>query len=132
MIGEVKYKKLDWPLIVSYLILMMIGWISVFSSVYDPEHGQIFDLSQRYGLQLIWILTSFIIAALILFVIDPKLYNVTAWFLYAISIFFLIGVILAGVEVNGSKSWFMLGPVRFQPAEFSKIASSLALASLMS
>jgi len=132
MIGGVKYKKLDWPLIVSYLILMMIGWISVFSSVYDPEHGQIFDLSQRYGLQFIWILTSFIIAALILFVIDPKLYNVTAWFLYAISIFFLIGVILAGVEVNGSKSWFMLGPVRFQPAEFSKIASSLALASLMS
>ncbi|MFA6334168.1 MAG: rod shape-determining protein RodA [Bacteroidales bacterium] len=132
MITGIKYKKLDWPLIVSYLILIMIGWINVFSSVYDPDHEQIFDLSQRYGMQFIWILTSFGIAALILFVINPKVYNVTAWLLYAISILMLIAVIFAGVEVNGSKSWFMLGPVRFQPAEFSKIASSLALAALMS
>jgi len=132
MIAGVKYKKLDWPLIVTYLILVFIGWISVFSSVYDPDHARIFDISQRYGMQFLWIVTSFIIAALIIFVVNPKLYNVTAWFLFGVSIFFLIAVIVAGVEVNGSKSWLMLGPFRFQPAEFSKITSSLALASLIS
>ena len=132
MITGVKYKKIDWPLIVSYLILVLVGWLSIFSSVYDPDHAKIFDLSQRYGMQFIWIISSFIIAALIIFLINPKLYNVTAWFLYAISIFFLIAVIVAGVEVNGSKSWLMLGPFRFQPAEFTKITTALALASLIS
>lgn len=132
MIAGIKYKKLDWPLIASYLMLVIIGWISVFSSVYDPDHAGIFDLSQRYGMQFLWIISSIGIAVLILFVINPKLYNVTAWFIYAISILFLVAVLVAGVEVNGSKSWFMLGPFRFQPAEFSKIATSLALASLMS
>ncbi|OFY39052.1 MAG: hypothetical protein A2X18_05845 [Bacteroidetes bacterium GWF2_40_14] len=128
----IKYKKLDWPLIASYLTLVIIGWLSVFSSVYDPDHAGIFDISQRYGMQFIWIISSLGIAVLILFVVNPKLYNVTAWFIYAISIFFLVAVLVAGVEINGSKSWLMLGPFRFQPAEFSKIATSLALAALMS
>jgi rod shape determining protein RodA len=44
----------------------------------------------------------------------------------------LFVVIFAGVEVNGSKSWFMIGPVRVQPAELAKITTSLALASMMS
>ena len=72
------YQKLDWPLIITYLALVMIGWISVFSSVYDEDHAQIFDISQRYGMQFIWILSSFALASLILFVINPKLYDVLA------------------------------------------------------
>ena len=67
------YKKLDWPLIVTYLALVLIGWISVFASVYDEEHAHILDMSQRYGMQFIWIVTSMVIATLILFVINPKL-----------------------------------------------------------
>ncbi len=132
MTAGIKYKKLDWPLITCYLILIIVGWVNVFSSVYDPEHGQMFDMSQRYGMQFIWILTSLGLASLIIFAISPKVYDVTAWMLYAASIFMLVLVIFAGVEVNGSKSWFMLGPVRFQPAEFSKIATALALSALMS
>lgn len=126
------YRKLDWPLIITYLILVFIGWISVFASVYDEEHGHILDMSQRYGMQFIWIVTSLVIAALILFAVNPKLYNVTAWALYLFSLLLLIAVIFVGVEVNGSKSWFMIGPFRFQPAELAKISTSLALASMMS
>lgn len=55
-----------------------------------------------------------------------------AWWLYAGSLILLTAVIFLGVEINGSKSWFMLGPIRFQPAEISKITTSLALASMMS
>ena len=36
-----------------------------------------------------------------------------------------------GVEVKGSRSWFEFGPVRFQPAEISKISTSLMLAMVM-
>ena len=126
------YQKLDWPLIITYLALVMIGWISVFSSVYDEDHAQIFDISQRYGMQFIWILSSFALASLILFVINPKLYDVLAWVIYFAGILLLLAVVFVGVEVNGSRSWFMIGPVRFQPAELSKIGTTLALASLMS
>ncbi|MDD3272919.1 MAG: rod shape-determining protein RodA [Bacteroidales bacterium] len=126
------YKKLDWPLIITYLVLVLIGWISVFASVYDEEHAHILDLSQRYGMQFIWIVTSMVIAILILFVVNPKLYNVTAWALYFLSLLLLFAVIFVGVEVNGSKSWFMIGPFRFQPAELAKITTSLALATMMS
>lgn len=126
------YKKLDWPLIVTYLALVLIGWISVFASVYDEDHAHILDMSQRYGMQFIWIVTSMVIATLILFVINPKLYNVLAWILYFLSLLLLFAVIFIGVEVNGSKSWFMIGPFRFQPAELAKITTSLALATMMS
>jgi rod shape determining protein RodA len=129
---RLKYGKLDWPLIFISFTLMMIGWISVFASVYDEDHARIFDLSQRYGMQFVWIVTSLVIAYLILFVINPKSYHVIAWLLYAGTILMLIAVIFMGVEVNGSKSWFMVGPFRLQPAEFSKITSALALAALLS
>lgn len=132
MIAGQLYRKLDWPLIITWFALVMIGWISVFASVYDEEHAHILDISQRYGMQFIWIITSLIIASFILFVINPKLYNVLAWILYFLSMLLLFAVIFVGVEVNGSKSWFMIGPVRVQPAELAKITTSFALASMMS
>ena len=132
MIAGQLYRKLDWPLIITWFALVMIGWISVFASVYDEEHAHILDISQRYGMQFIWIITSLIIASFILFVINPKLYNVLAWILYFMSMLLLFAVIFVGVEVNGSKSWFMIGPVRVQPAELAKITTSFALASMMS
>jgi rod shape determining protein RodA len=132
MIAGQLYRKLDWPLIATWFALVLIGWISVFASVYDEEHAHILDMSQRYGMQFIWIITSLIIASFILFVINPKLYNVLAWILYFLGLLMLFAVIFAGVEVNGSKSWFMIGPVRVQPAELAKITTSLALASMMS
>jgi rod shape determining protein RodA len=126
------YKKLDWPLIVCYLVLVLTGWLSIFSSVYDPELStSIMDFSQRSGMQFVWIISSFGLASLILFAINPKFYNVAAWLLYALSIFLLLSVLVFGVEVNGSKSWLVMGPLRIQPAEFSKITTSLALASLI-
>lgn len=132
MIAGQLYRKLDWPLIATWFALVLIGWISVFASVYDEEHAHILDMSQRYGMQFIWIITSLVIASFILFVINPKLYNVLAWILYFLGLLMLFAVIFAGVEVNGSKSWFMIGPVRVQPAELAKITTSLALASMMS
>ena len=117
MIAGLEYKKLDIWLIVSYIALTMIGWISIFSAVYDPEHADIFDVTQRYGMQFIWITTSYVIAFLVIFVINPRLYRSLSWLAYAGSIFLLIAVIFFGIEVNGSNSWFEFGPVRFQPAE---------------
>ncbi|MDO9679592.1 MAG: rod shape-determining protein RodA [Bacteroidales bacterium] len=126
------YRKLDWPLIICYLILTFVGWISIFSAVYDEDHAQIFDITQRYGMQFIWIVTSFAIAFAVIFLVNSKLYSTLAWIIYGLSMLLLVAVIFLGIEVNGSRSWFEFGPVRFQPAEVAKIATTLALAAMMS
>ena len=78
------------------------------------------------------LITVSMLAFLILFIIPSHIYPGLAWPFYGLMVLLLVAVAFVGVEVNGSKSWFALGPFRLQPAEFSKIATSLLLAQLMS
>ncbi len=126
------YRKIDWWLIVCYLLLVVIGWVNIYAAVYSEEHSSIFDFSQRYGMQFIWILTSLGLASIILFILNPKIYTVLPPLLYIMVVVLLFAVIFIGKEVNGSKSWLSIGPVGFQPAEISKISTSLFLAYVMS
>ena len=130
--GEYKFGKMDIPLVVSWLLLIFIGWINIFASIYSEEHSTIFDMSQRYGMQFIWIITAMVLAACILFLFNSKIYSVFSTPIYLFVCALLVAVIFLGKEVNGSNSWFRLGPVSFQPAEISKISTSLFLAHLMS
>lgn len=124
-------KWLDWPTVFIYLALMFLGWINIYSAVFSEEHASIFDFSQRYGKQIIWIGASILIAIVILS-IDSRFFYVFANYFYAILILILILVIFFGVEVNASKSWIQFGSMRIQPAEFAKFATALALAKYMS
>lgn len=126
-----KFGKIDIPLVICYLLLVFIGWINIYAAVYSEEHSSIFDISQRYGMQFIWIITALVLAAAILFVLNPKIYSVLAPPIYIGVCFLLVAVIFLGKEVNGSHSWFQIGPVSFQPAEVSKISTSLFLAYIM-
>ncbi len=122
----------DWKLIFIYLLLVFIGWINIYASVHGADVNGILDYNANSGKQFIWMLTAFAVAGVIIFIISPNLWDSGALLLYVIAIGLLIAVILFGVEVKGSKSWFALGPVRFQPAEISKITTSLLLAFVMS
>ena len=127
-------QKLDWPVIGIYLALVLIGCLSIFASMYDADERSIwdiFDTSKRYGSQLIWVATALVIAVLCLSV-SSKFYPVFAWPVYFVTLLSLVAVLVAGTEINGSKSWFTLGSMHIQPAEFSKIACSLVLARIMS
>lgn len=130
--GNSRIGKIDIPLVICYLLLVFIGWINIFASVYSEEHSSIFDITQRYGMQFIWILTAIVLAISILFVLNPKIYSVLSPPIYLFVCVLLIAVIFFGKEVNGSHSWFQIGPVSFQPAEISKISTSLFLAYIMS
>lgn len=125
-------KTVNWWLIIIYLILIFTGWANIYASVHAEEPSSIFDWACRSGKQFIWMLTALGLAALILFAIPPRVYEPITPFLYGITIVLLVAVILIGSDIKGSHSWFSLGPVRFQPAEISKIATSLLLASVMS
>ena len=125
-------ETLDWPLIICYLLLVFIGWINIYASVQSAEPSSIFDFTARSGKQFIWMITAFSLGAIILFVISPTVYESFSLPIYLATIGLLVAVIFLGVEVKGSRSWFEFGPVRFQPAEISKISTSLMLATVMS
>jgi rod shape determining protein RodA len=125
-------KTIDWKLVICYLLLILIGWMNIYAAVQADEPSSIFDWSCRSGKQFVWILTSLVLATVILFVLNPRVYEGLSLPIYLITIGLLVAVIFLGIEVKGSRSWFAFGPVRFQPAEISKISTSLMLATVMS
>ena len=123
--------NIDWFTIVIYLILVLLGWINIYAAVYNEEHHSIFDLTQRYGKQLLWIIAAFALAFIVM-LIESRFYSIFAYFIYAIFLLLLIGVLLFGTEIHGTKSWFTFGNFHFQPSEFAKFATGLALANYLS
>ncbi|MDD4088001.1 MAG: rod shape-determining protein RodA [Bacteroidales bacterium] len=130
MIRESRVSSIDWLSLSLYLILMLLGWVMIYSAVYDENHSSIFDMSQRYGKQLLWIILSLFLGAVIL-MIDAKFFNVFAYPIYTFVMLMLVGVLLFGSTIAGSKSWFQIGGFAIQPAEFAKFATALALASYL-
>ena len=124
-------KAVDWRLVLYWLVLVAIGWINIYASIHSSEPASIFDWGCRSGKQFVWILTATVLAAVILFAVNPRLWEVVSVPAYFAVVFLLVAVIFVGASVKGSHSWFRLGPVSFQPAEISKITTSLVLATLM-
>lgn len=123
--------KLDWITIILYFSLVFLGWLNIYSAVYNEDHQNIFDVSQRYGKQLIWIAASVFLIFIILF-LDAKFINAFSYVFYAAGILVLIMVLIFGKEVSGSKSWFHIGSFGIQPSEFAKFVTALALAKYLS
>ena len=123
--------SVDWRLVLYWLILVFIGWINIYASIHSSEPAGIIDWSCRSGKQFVWILTALALAAVILFAVNPRLWEVISIPAYFFVVMLLVAVIFVGTGVKGSHSWFRFGPVSFQPAEISKITTSLVLATLM-
>ncbi len=125
-------KTIDWSLVICWLVMILIGWVNIYASIHSSEPASIFDWTSRSGKQFIWMVSALGIALTILFIIPPRVYEGFSVPIYIFVIGLLVAVIFLGIEVKGSRSWFAFGPVRFQPAEISKIATSLLLATYMS
>lgn len=122
---------IDKLTILIYLLLVFMGWLNIYAAVFNEEHQNIFDVSQKYGKQLIWIGSAIFIAVMIL-IIDAGFYTVFAYFFYGAILLACIAVPYLGREVKGSRSWFRFGDFGIQPAEFMKFATNLALAKFLS
>ncbi|HKC67561.1 MAG TPA: rod shape-determining protein RodA [Bacteroidia bacterium] len=125
------FANIDKLCVLFYFILVLMGWLNIYAAVYNEEHKNIFDLSQKYGKQLMWIGTATVLAIVIIF-IDADFYTVFAYVFYAILLVLCIAVPFVGREIKGSKSWFGFGGFGIQPAEFMKFATNLALAKFLS
>ena len=108
-----------------------MGWFNIYAACYDDTHESIFDFSMRYGKQLIWICVSYVIVILIM-ASNFRIYSVLSYFIYGFMILLLMAVLVVGTKTNGARSWFEIGPLKIQPAEFAKFATALALSKVMS
>lgn len=131
---SIKY-SLDWTTVIYYVILVFMGWISIYGASYDFDQPGILSWDQRAGKQFIWILTAFSLGGMLLLV-DYKMYSFFAYILYSITLLLLAFTIVAPAsiapDIKGSHSWLVFGPVSFQPAELAKISTALALSRFMS
>lgn len=122
----------DWVLILLYLALVSIGWLNIYSASLDPNLEQgIFDMSNLYTKQFIFIVFGLILIVFILF-LEAKFFERFASVIYIISLVSLLGLFLFGKEISGATSWYSFGSFSLQPSEFAKAATALALAKYLS
>ena len=124
-------RSLDWWTVGIYLALLVLGWMSVCGASYTYGETDIFSLSTRSGMQIVWIGTSLVLG-FVLLMLDDRFYDTFAYVIYAALLLLLFVTIFNPHEITGSRSWLVLGPLRLQPAEFAKFATALAVSKLMS
>ncbi|MBO5549518.1 MAG: rod shape-determining protein RodA [Prevotella sp.] len=124
-------RNIDWWTVLIYIALLSFGWISVCGASYSYGETDIFSLSTRSGMQIVWIVTSIMLGLFIL-LLDARFYDTFAFVIFGLLLLLLFATIFNPHSIKGSRSWLVLGPLRLQPAEFAKFATALAQAKLMS
>lgn len=122
---------IDWVIVGIYLTLVLMGWLNIYAAVYSEEHSSIFDVTQNYGKQMIWVGSALLLAFFIM-AVDGNFFTMFAWPIYGAVIILLVLVLLYSVATKGAHSWFEIGSFKLQPSEFAKFASALALAKYLS
>ncbi|MHA6278570.1 rod shape-determining protein RodA [Salinimicrobium sp. CAU 1759] len=123
--------QFDWITILVYFLLVMIGWVNIYSASLDDTSTSMFDFSQIYGKQLLWILLSVFLITILLS-LEAKFYERFSSIIYIISLLSILGLFFFGKTINGATSWYAFGSFSIQPAEFAKVATALALAKYIS
>jgi rod shape determining protein RodA len=131
MSGRKVFKRIDWLTVLFYLLLVGIGWINIYSSTFSGNNFSVFDFSQLYGKQLIFIGLS-LISILVILALEASFYERFSSVLYIISMVLLLGLFVFGKTIAGATSWYDLGFFNFQPSELAKVATVLALAKYLS
>lgn len=123
--------SIDWLTIGIWGVLVFMGWTAIYATTYDPLEGFEWGMGTEYGKQMVFIGVSGVLALLILNT-EGQFFTQFSFVIYAVFIFLLALVLVAGQEINGAKAWFRLGPLGLQPAEFTKIGTALVLARVVS
>ena len=123
--------QLDWIAVIIFTALVIFGYFNILSASNTGEFTSYVDTSKPYGKQLLFIIGSLILIVIILSV-EAKIYERFASILYIGSVLSLIGLFVAGKQINGATSWYDFGGITLQPSEFAKFATALALAKFIS
>jgi len=117
--------RFDFIIIAAVAFLLVFGLLAIYSSTQN-----VFQVRNNFEKQLFALGLSLIIFTVIYFLPTTLIRTAVPWG-YGLSIFLLLAVLVFGKTINGAKAWIVLGPLNLQPAEFSKIATLLALAAFL-
>ena len=120
----------DWISFLLMVTLIIIGLFNIYSTTYDVN-SSIFNYNIPVGKQFFFLNICFFFSIIIL-LINSKSFEKYSSIIYFISIILLIGLLFFGKNVSGATSWYTIGGLSFQPSEFSKLATSLAVAKILS
>jgi rod shape determining protein RodA len=125
--------NLDWISIVIYIVLVIMGWLNIYSSSLSSieEEASIFDFTQIYGKQFMFIILTIPLIFVVLSV-DGKFYEKFSSVIYVIGLLSLAGLFVFGKTIKGQANWYSFGSFGIQPSEFVKTATALALAKYLS
>lgn len=123
--------KVDWVTIGLWFGIMLFGWFNIYAAGYEEAHASLFDFSVQHGKQFIWIASAILLAVIIVST-EPRVFSNTAYPIYGLVMGLLVLTLFLAVTVNGGKSWIDFGFFRFQPSEFAKFATALAVAKYLS
>ncbi|MFL1894161.1 rod shape-determining protein RodA [Aquimarina sp. 2-A2] len=123
--------SIDWLTVLLFTLLVLFGWLNIYSASYGDEFASWTDFSKVYIKQGYWIALSLLLI-IITQAIEAKFYERFASVIYVFSIASLIGLFIFGKTISGATSWYNLGFMSIQPSEFAKAATALALAKFLS
>jgi len=118
MIRRLDLTLYDWPLVIITLGINVAGLFILASAAPNPR---------LWKMQVIWTLLALVAALFLQLFRKDVLYRYAYWF-YLFTLALLVAVLFVGREVNGARSWFVIGPLRLQPSELAKLALIVALA----
>jgi rod shape determining protein RodA len=114
--------------LIAALLLQGMGIMALISATQGMTHSQ--DLASPLLRQLLWIAIGIVVCGITLS-ISPKILQGFSYIIYFLAVLALISVLLLGQIGMGADRWLIIGPFRFQPSEFAKLALILALARLL-
>jgi len=123
--------SVDWLSIFLYFLLVLMGWMTIYSASLPIEETSVFDLEQTYGRQMLFIFLSVPLIAILLF-LDAKIFERFSLVFYIIGIILLLGLFVFGVTKKGQTNWYQFGGFGFQPSEFVKTGTALLMAKYLS
>jgi len=116
--------NIDWTCIVIYALLVLMGWLNIYSSSLSSTDGT----AEK---QFLFIVFTIPLIFVLLYV-DGKFYEKYASIIYGISLVSLVGLFAFGKTIAGQRCWYGIGSFTIQPSEFAKAATALALAKYLS
>ncbi|MDN3709509.1 FtsW/RodA/SpoVE family cell cycle protein, partial [Myroides ceti] len=98
--------NIDWLCVFIYIMLVIAGWVNIYSASLPLDTGEaVFDLSQIYGKQIIFMLLC-IPLIVVLLSLDAKFYEKYSVIFYGIGILSLLGLFVFGKTVKGQTNWY--------------------------
>lgn len=117
-------KNLDVPLIAVTALLILFGFVAVYSATYSLHPGDSFYYVKR---QVVWAIVGVGVACLLLFT-DYRHWGRYGRLIYLLTLLMLAAVPIFAPTIMGAGRWLVIGPVQIQPSEFAKLAVILTLA----